>query len=795
MKKEIEKIIKELTLKEKVSLLSGEDFWHLRGIERLNIPNIMVTDGPHGLRKQNESSDNVGISNSVPATCFPTASALASSWDDELIYKVGEHLAKECKAEDVSVLLGPGVNIKRHPLCGRNFEYFSEDPILTGKLAASFIKGVQSKNIGTSIKHFVANNQETMRMGVDAIIDERTLRELYLKGFEIAIKEASPWTVMCSYNKVNGTFLSENKKLLNDVLKEEWKFKGLVMTDWGACNDRVKGLIAGQDLEMPGNNGLNNLSLIEAVNQGQISEELLNERVARVIDLILKSKETLNKNKDFFDKEEHHNFARKVSSESIVLLKNQNNILPLNKNQKIALVGEFAKKPRYQGSGSSLINPLNLTNAYDAFVEELGDNLIYAPGYSVKNETIDMDLEKEAIEIASKADIVLIMVGLTDIFESEGFDRLHLNIPNNHNHLINEILKVNKNVIISLANGSPVLMPWKDKVKGIIEQYLGGEASGQALADVVFGRVNPSGKLAETFPNSLEEFPSNNNFPGKPRQVIYSEGLYVGYRYYDTAKVKPLYPFGYGLSYTTFEYSNLNLEATKKELKVKFKIKNTGKFEGKEIAQIYISLPDSKIYRPLQELKGYKKVSLKPVESKEIEVNIPLSSLEVYYKEGFKLESGIYIVKIGKSSENIVLQKKIEINSKDKFENDNLQIYKNITNNFNPTKEDFKKLYGKEIPEIQKIKPYHINSVFKEFKSTLIGKMLHKAITKQFVKMMSPEKENEAIKKMVRNMVDEMPFRSIVTFSNGAISKNRAQGLIDLMNKRIIKGIIKTIKG
>ena len=497
----------------------------------------------------------------------------------------------------------------------------------------------------------------------------------------------------------------------------------------------------------------------------------------------------------FFDKEEHHNFARKVSSESIVLLKNQNNILPLNKNQKIALVGEFAKKPRYQGSGSSLINPLNLTNAYDAFVEELGDNLIYVPGYSVKNETIDMDLEKEAIEIASKADIVLIMVGLTDIFESEGFDRLHLNIPNNHNHLINEILKVNKNVIISLANGSPVLMPWKDKVKGIIEQYLGGEASGQALADVVFGRVNPSGKLAETFPNSLEEFPSNNNFPGKPRQVIYSEGLYVGYRYYDTAKVKPLYPFGYGLSYTTFEYSNLNLEATKKELKVKFKIKNTGKFEGKEIAQIYISLPDSKIYRPLQELKGYKKVSLKPVESKEIEVNIPLSSLEVYYKEGFKLESGIYIVKIGKSSENIVLQKKIEINSKDKFENDNLQIYKNITNNFNPTKEDFKKLYGKEIPEIQKIKPYHINSVFKEFKSTLIGKMLHKAITKQFVKMMSPEKENEAIKKMVRNMVDEMPFRSIVTFSNGAISKNRAQGLIDLMNKRIIKGIIKTIKG
>jgi len=794
MKETIKKIMKELSLEEKVGLCSGEDFWHLKGIERFDLPKIMVTDGPHGLRKQDEDADHLGMFASVPSTCFPTAVGLASTWDNELVYTLGEKLAEECITEKVSVLLGPGANIKRHPLCGRNFEYFSEDPFLTGKLSASLINGIQSKGIGTSMKHFVANNQETMRMGIDVLVDERTLREIYLKGFEIAVKEAQPWTVMCAYNKLNGTYLSENKKILDDILKKEWGHKGLVMTDWGACNNRVDGLIAGQELEMPGSNGIHDKKVIKAINDGELSEKVLDERVSRVIELILKSKETLNKDNKQFDKEEHHAFARKVAGDTIVLLQNKDNILPLNKKGTVALIGEFAKIPRYQGSGSSLINPIRLSNAYDAFKEVLGDKLSYARGYNVKNDTVEDFLVSEAIAIAKKADVVVLMVGLTDLFESEGFDRTHLNIPNNHLHLINEIANVNKNVIITLSNGSPVVMPWKDNVKGIIEQYLGGQASGEALCDVVFGKVNPSGKLAETFPNSLTEFPSNQNFPGLPRQEEYREGLYVGYRYYDSVTVEPLFPFGYGLSYTEFKYSDLKVSVDK-EIEVSFVITNTGKVEGKEIAQVYISLDSSVVYRPEKELKGYQKVSLKAGESKTVKLVIPKASLEIYNGDGFKLEGGKYTVKVGKSSKEIVLKEIINVNSNSEIIADNLNAYKNINNSFEPSKNDFETMYGKEVPEYPNIKPYNINSVFNELKGTIIGKMLHKTITKQFVGMLGEGETNEAMLKMMESMVDEMPFRSMVVFSNGAISEKRALGLLDLMNKRIIRGIWKTMKG
>ncbi len=794
MKENIKKIVSQLSLEEKIGLCSGDDFWHLKGIQRLDLPRIMVTDGPHGLRKQAENADHLGMFGSVPSTCFPTAVGLASSWDDDLIYSLGEKLAEECITEKVSVILGPGANIKRHPLCGRNFEYFSEDPFLTGKLAANLINGIQSKGIGTSMKHFVANNQETMRMGVDALVDERTLREIYLKGFEIAVKDAQPWTVMCSYNKLNGTYLSENKRILDDVLKKEWGHKGLVMTDWGACNNRVDGLIAGQELEMPGSNGIHDQKIMKAIKDGKLSEEVLDERVSRVVELILKSKETLNKENSQFDKEEHHAFARKAAADTIVLLQNKDNILPLNKDNTVALIGEFAKTPRYQGSGSSLINPLKLTKAYDAFKAVLGDKLLYAPGYSIKNDIIEDSLISEAIEIAKKADVVVLMVGLTDLFESEGFDRSHLNIPNNHLHLVDEITKVNKNIIITLSNGSPVLMPWKDNVKGIIEQYLGGQASGEALCDVVFGTVNPSGKLAETFPNSLTEFPSNQNFPGLPRQEEYREGLYVGYRYYDSANVEPLFPFGYGLSYTEFKYSDLKVSMDK-AIEVSFTITNTGKVAGKEIAQVYISFDNSAVYRPEKELKGYQKISLKPGEAKPVKLVIPLSSLEIYNVDSFKLEGGEYIVKVGKSSKEIVLKETISIKSSSKIIADNLNAYKNIDNSFEPSKADFEGMYGKEVPAYPNIKPYNLNSVFNELKATFVGKMLHKMITKQFVNMLGDGEKNEAMLKMMESMVDEMPFRSMVTFSNGAISENRALGLIDLMNKRILRGIWKTIKG
>jgi len=791
---DIKQIIKQLSLEEKASLCSGKDFWHLKGIERLNLPEIMVTDGPHGLRKQENQSDHIGLTDSVKATCFPTASALASSWDNDLLFQVGEHLGDECLTEEVSVLLGPGVNIKRHPLCGRNFEYFSEDPLLSGTLAANYINGVQSKGIGTSLKHFVANNQETMRMVVDTFVDERTLRELYLKSFEIAVKESQPWTVMCSYNKLNGTYLSENKKILQDILKDEWKHQGLVVTDWGACNDRVDGLIAGQELEMPSSNGFNDKLIVEAVKNGILDEKRLDERVSRIVDLILKSKESLSKDTPRYDKEVHHDFARKVATESMVLLKNENKLLPLSKSQKITVIGEFAKNPRYQGSGSSLINPTKIDNAYDAFFEELQNNFSYAQGYKSSTDQIDVSLEKEAIELAKQSEVVVLMVGLTDIFESEGFDRTHLNIPNNHLHLIDEVLKVQKNVVIVLSNGSPVAMPFKDKVQAILEQYLGGQASGSALVDVLFGRVNPSGKLAETFPNSLDEFPSQQNFPGLPRQVEYREGLYVGYRYYDTVKQQPLFPFGFGLSYTTFSYNNLKVELNK-DISISLSVKNTGEVFGKEIVQVYISKGISNLYRPEKELKGYQKVSLEPQEEKEIQINIPKDQLGVYYKDEFAIENGPYTIFVGSSSRDIHLTEKISLTDGIEFEDDQQIAYKQISTNFAPSREDFEKLARFQIPLYPKKKPYTMNSTIGEIQGTLIGKILHKTIKSQMKKMFGENESSDAMNAMIEAMIDELPLRSLVTLSDGVLSNSRALGLIDLMNKRLIRGMYKSIKG
>lgn len=790
----VKDILNELTLEEKASLCSGKDFWHLEGIDRFILPSVMVTDGPHGLRKQAESSDHLGIANSVASTCFPTAVGLASSWDIELIYQMGEKLGEECLTENVSVLLGPGANIKRHPLCGRNFEYFSEDPFVTGSVATSLIKGIQSKGIGTSIKHFVANNQETMRMSVDSVIDERTLREIYLKGFEMAVKEAQPWTVMCSYNKVNGTYLSENSYFLSSILKDEWKHEGIVVTDWGACNNRVDGLKAGQELEMPGNSGINDRKIVNAVNNGTLDINILDSRVERILSLILKSKETLEKKSFVYDIERHDQFARKVAADTIVLLKNDNSILPIAKTQKVALIGHFAKTPRYQGSGSSLINPTKITTAYDAFKTLLGDNLTYAQGYNTKTDTIDKEMVKTALEVAKNADVVVLMVGLTNKFESEGFDRSHLNIPMNHLYLIDEVSKANNNVIVSLSNGSPIIMPWKDKVDGILEQYLGGQASGGALCDIVFGKVNPSGKIAETFPNSLEEFPSNQNFPGEPRQVKYKEGLFVGYRYYDTANVTPLFPFGFGLSYTSFRYSNLKVECHD-SLIVTCQITNTGKVKGKEVVQVYVSKNESNVYRPSQELKGFTKIELLPSESKEVKINISLDSLEVYNIDRFKLENGVYSIKIGASSKDIRLTHDVTVDKGVALIEDTLMNYKDISKGFKPTEEDFLALYGKEIPSIPLLKPYNMNSTFNEIEITFIGRRLKKSVTKQMAKMFDGNDDLEGMKLMVEAMIGELPFRNLIMLSNGVLSENRAAGMLDLMNRKFLRGLLKVIKG
>ncbi|MGD9909865.1 MAG: beta-glucosidase [Candidatus Izemoplasmatales bacterium] len=792
MSNEAKKILRELTLEEKCSLASGKDFWHLKSIDRLDLPEIMVTDGPHGLRKQKGSGDHIGINTSVKATCFPTASLLASSWDESLLFSMGEALGQECISEEVSVLLGPGANIKRHPLCGRNFEYFSEDPFLSGKMASAWINGVQSQGIGTSLKHFVANNQEAFRLVSDSIIDERTLREIYLKSFEIAIKESQPWTVMCSYNLVNGTYMSENERLLQKVLKEEWNFPGLVVTDWGACNNRMEGIIAGQDLEMPSSNEMNDLLLFKSVKNGTLSEDILDERIERVIDLILKSKETLSKQHYHYDEETHHQIARDIATQGMVLLKNDSGILPLPKSTRVALIGEFAKKPRYQGSGSSLINPNLLSNAYEAFKDVLHDELLYAKGYDSTTDEVDQVLIDEALEVCRQAEVIVIMAGLTETYESEGFDRKHLDLPMNHTALINAITKEFKEVVVVLANGAPVLMPWKNEVRAILEAYLGGEASGEALADIIFGYVNPSGKLAETFPNSLEEIPSNQNFPGIHKQVEYREGLYVGYRAYDTMNIDPLFPFGFGLSYTTFSYDNPMISVKNNLITVSVDISNTGNLTGKEIVQVYVSKKDSLVYRPAKELKGFTKVNLLPAETKTAQILIPALQLGVYNIDQFKVEPGEYLVMIGSSSRDIKFTEKIHIHSKDIVTEVNDQYYKNIDHHFYPSREVFEQIYGKKVSEPLKQKPFHMNSTLDEIKGSIVGNQIHKMVAKEMQTMLGKDLDAGS-KKMIEEMVGEMPLRSLIIMSGGILTFRQGEGIIDLLNHHPIRGLIKLI--
>lgn len=669
LSRDIKKIVSEMTLEEKAGLCSGLDFWHTKGVERLGIPSIMVTDGPHGLRKQAEDSDHLGLNASVPATCFPSAVTLASSWDRELAHTVGTALGEECQAENVSVILGPGANIKRSPLCGRNFEYFSEDPCLSSEMAAGHIKGVQSQGIGTSLKHFAVNNQEHRRMTVDAVLDERTLREIYLASFEGAVKKAAPWTVMCSYNKVNGEYASQNPYLLTQILKEEWGLEGFVMSDWGAVYDRVPGLNAGLELEMPSSFGAGDKKIVEAVKHGTVSEQVLDAAVERILKVVFKAVDNKKENA-VYDKEAHHKLARKVASECMVLLKNEEEVLPLKKSGSIAVIGAFAKKPRYQGGGSSHINPTKVDDALSEIQNVAGDNaqILYAEGFRF-DDKIDDALVSEAKDLASKADVVVMFAGLPDMYESEGYDRKHLRMPENQVILIEELAKVQKKLVVVLSNGSPVEMPWLDKVQGVLEGYIGGQAVGGAVADLLFGEVNPSGKLAETFPKKLSDNPSYLNFPGEGDKVEYKEGLFVGYRYYDKKEIEPLFPFGYGLSYTSFEYTGISIDKEEmldnEILVVKVKVKNTGKIAGKEIVQLYVRDVESAVIRPEKELKGFEKVQLEPGEEKTVEFKLCKRAF-AYYNVDIKdwcVESGVFEILAGSSSRNLLLKAEVKVNS------------------------------------------------------------------------------------------------------------------------------------
>ena len=662
--KEIKKIVSEMTLEEKAGMCSGADFWNTKAVERLGIPSVMMSDGPHGMRKQEGEADHLGLNESVEAVCFPAACATASSFDVDLIRQMGEILGEECQAEDLSMLLGPAVNIKRSPLCGRNFEYFSEDPYLTGKMAAAYINGVQSWDVGTSIKHFAVNNQEYKRMCVSSEVSERAFREIYLPAFEEAVKEAQPKTVMCSYNKINGVFASENEDLLTKILRDEWGFEGYVVTDWGAVNDRVKGLKAGVDLEMPSTGGYNDKKIVEAVKSGELDEKVLNRAVERMLKVIFSYVDHRH-SEAVFDRDKDHEKSVEIETECAVLLEN-NGVLPMKEEQKIVYIGEFAEKPRYQGGGSSHINSSKVVSALEA-AQEKNRNVTYVKGFSSERDEIEAQEVEKAVQAAKEADIAVVFAGLPDAFESESYDRKDMKLPACQNHLIEEVAKVQPNLVVVLHNGSPVETPWAEQTAAILEMYLGGQGVGEACDRLLYGQANPSGRLAETFPLRLEDNPSYLSFGGDGKTVDYTEGVYVGYRYYEAKKQPVRWAFGHGLSYTEFKYDHLTVSSKElddeNEIIVEVDVTNVGACAGKEVVQLYVSDVESTVIRPVKELKGFDKVELQPGETRTVSFTLDKRAFAFWNTQihDWYVESGEFRILVGKSSRDIQLEASVTV--------------------------------------------------------------------------------------------------------------------------------------
>lgn len=795
-------IISTMTPEEKASLCSGKDFWHFQALRKFGIEAINVTDGPHGLRKQKTKKESgTDMLQGIPAVCFPTASATSCSWDPELIERMGVALGEECNAEGVSVLLGPGNNIKRNPLCGRNFEYFSEDPLLAGEMAAAWIKGVQSQGVGASLKHFAANNQEARRMTVDSVVDERTLREIYLAGFETAVKKGKPWTVMNAYNRLNGTYCAENKWLLTDVLRDDWGFGGIVITDWGAENEIVDGLKAGQNIEMPSSDGLAAAKIVDALIDGTLDEATLDARVDEILDILFKGQKT--KAAVPYDKTAHHALAREVATGSMVLLKNEDGILPLPKNKTVAVIGEMAKSPRYQGAGSSLINPTQLDSVFDELLrQDIG--FLYAQGYDKSTDKTDMALIREAVDTAKRCDSVLLFIGLTDEFESEGFDRSHLDLPQSHINLLTAVSKANPNVVVVLAGGAPIRMQWIDSCKAVLHTFLPGQAGAGAAVDLLFGNANPSGKLSETYLLKLEDTPSYNNFPGSPVTVEYREGLYVGYRYFDKVGKDVLFPFGHGLSYTTFEYSGLKLSKKNIKdtdtLKVTFKVKNTGDRAGAEVAQVYVSDTESTVYRPVKELKGFKKIFLEPGEEKTVTVELDKRAFAFWNTAigDWYVESGAFDILVGASSRDIRLQAGVKVTSSDPDaavpnDRENLPAYYSGDIQNVPDAQ-FEALLGRPIPNPVRDAnlPLDINSSLELAENTAAGKVINGAL-RSVIKAIAGGASNEG---MMLAMATQIPIRCFVSMSMGVFSEDMAQALLDILNgKSALVGVGKIVAG
>ena len=793
-------LISQMTLKEKASLCSGKDFWHLKSIERLGLPEIMVCDGPHGLRKQNAENKKVGIGNSYPATCFPTAVTTACSWDRDLIYKMGQALAEECLQHGVSVLLGPGVNMKRSPLCGRNFEYFSEDPELAGEMGAAFIAGVQSKGIGTSLKHFAGNSQEMKRMTSNSIIDERALREIYLRAFEKAVKKSQPWTVMNAYNLLNGTYCSENDRLQNKVLRDEWGFKGAVVSDWGAVNDRVAGLNAGNDLEMPSSGGVNDAKIVEAVKCGVIDETTLDERVDKLIDIILKG--AANKKPGYkFDVKAHNLLSRQIAEQSMVLLKNDGNILPLKRveGEYVAVIGAFADNPRYQGAGSSIINPTMIDSGRRAF-NNSPISVKFADGYyrSGKRKNEDSYIT-EACNLAKNASKTVVFIGLTDDYESEGFDRSTMKLPDGHNRLVEAVSRVNDNVIGVLEGGSPVEMPWADDVKAILNAYLGGQSVAPAIVDVLTGKANPCGKLAETYPVCLKDTPTSFRYPDSKEDVQYRESIFIGYRYYDKVERNVRFPFGFGLSYTSFEYSDIKLKKknlTKGEgAKVTFTIKNTGDVAGSEIAQVYVAKPESKIFRAPKELKGFVKIHLEPGEEKKVSVELDDRAFAFWNTatEDWCVESGEYKILVGASSRDIRLEAAAKMKSEDDETIVDLRESAGVYFDGDPARareDDFKVIYGGEFKLAPEITSDSLNNSIERSKDKGLAKFIYNTVD------LAMKPKGGVGSSMITNTIMQTPIRNYVSMSNGLFTEDMADGLLKVFEgKDVAKGVGKIAKG
>lgn len=785
-------LLAKLTLEQKASLCSGADFWHLKGIEDLGIPSIMVTDGPNGLRKQQGSSDHVGLNDSVPATCFPSLSALASSWDVDLARRVGVALGEECRQEKVAVLLGPGLNIKRSALCGRNFEYLSEDPYLAGKLASALIQGIQSQGVGASPKHFAANNQETRRMSIDAVVDDRALREIYLPAFEEVVKTARPMTLMTAYNQLNGQFCSENDVLLRTILRDEWGFEGLTMTDWGSVNDRVKGLGAGQDLEMPASGGLNDRKLVAAVHEGRLEVRVLDEAVGRILSVILATSEALEG--DFrYDPDGHQALAREAAAASAVLLKNEG-ALPVTPGQTVAVIGRFAKEPRYQGSGSSKVKPSHLENAWDALSAALGSRLV---GYADGSDPV------AAATLAAKADTAMVFVGLPESFESEGFDRTTLDMPEEHNTLVRALARAAPRTVVILSHGAPVLMPWLGSVNAVLETYLGGQAWGPAVADLITGKTNPSGRLAETFPGSLEDEPCRPDFPGGTLSVAYAESLYVGYRYYSTAGLPVLFPFGHGLSYTTFVWSDLRvtLGLEPQEVRVSLRIRNTGPVAGSEVVQLYVRDLLSAVFRPDRELKGFAKVPLAPGEERTVELTLDSRAFAFWDvgNRSWVVESGDFELLAGASAADIRLQTTVALVSADQVSDAARNQSVRIPEYRSPrrrTFEDlspsgpFSRLLGRPLP--RKDRPpqtaHSPLSTIRDIQDRWLGRLLLRIIRSQMKSVVAQGSDPETLK-MMEAMVLEMPLKNLGLMSQGKIGESTVEGLVHILNGRPLKGL------